>query len=208
MCGILAGWQPSREVQEPLPRTIKGVRVRGARAARGEEDGATAALASLPAPRASFRRRPPRWPLVAFPVITRDIPSGSRVDSWSEWRGASRARHRSSASFVLGPCGWAVTGAIFGCSAILHQSRPIQAGPAPLLGGSASTARGPVSWPSAPAVVHCACAPVTMHRTRFGVTLVTCVSNCTNPGLPMVTVTFKMRAEDRRLYKLYLRSNT
>lgn len=28
-----------------------------------------------------------------------------------------------------GPRGWAVTGAIFGCSAILHQSRPIQAGP-------------------------------------------------------------------------------
>lgn len=28
-----------------------------------------------------------------------------------------------------GPCGWAVTGAIFGLCAILHQSRPIQAGP-------------------------------------------------------------------------------
>lgn len=41
-------WQHSREVQEPLPRTIKGRRVAGA------ERGATAARASLP-PRVSLR---------------------------------------------------------------------------------------------------------------------------------------------------------
>lgn len=49
--------QHSREVQEPLPRTIKG---RRSVAVRGGEDGATAARASLSPLHKSFRRRSPR----------------------------------------------------------------------------------------------------------------------------------------------------
>lgn len=63
-----------------------------------------------------------------------------------------KIQERRAASFVWGPGGWAATGAIFGLCAILHQSRPIQAGPVVEDRYAASEARGPVSRA---AVVHC-----------------------------------------------------
>lgn len=99
-------------------------------------------------------------------LLTSQDRNRRRRERRRRWPGSVEARRRRPATGAAaqerqvgilcpgGPCGWAVTGAIFGSSAILHQSRPIQAGPAVEDRYSASAARDPVTRPVDP-VVHC-----------------------------------------------------
>lgn len=98
-------------------------------------------------------------------LLTNQHHKRRRRERRRRWPRTDEARRRRTATGAAaqerqvgilcpgGPCGWAVTGAIFGSSAILHQSRPIQAGPAVGDRYSASAARDPVTRPVDP-VVH------------------------------------------------------
>lgn len=171
-------WQPSREVQEPLPRTIGP-------AGCGEWGEAWQLRRARRFPRALLRHSvvgrqgectrasfDPRNTRVLFRWVCRVLAcsqikiatgddesagGGGQEPTRRGDEGQQRARRRRSGKVGIlcpgGPCGWAVTGAIFGSSAILHQSRPIQAGPAVEDRYSASAARDPVTRPVDP-VVH------------------------------------------------------
>lgn len=197
-CGKFPHWHPSREAQEPLPRTIKGLRGWDGRG-EGKTARATAARALAPHRAPPFRRRPPSG-AVAFAGRNEPAKHSARVRVKFT---SVRARHTGVEILCSrGPRGWAVTGAIFGCSAILHQSRPIQAGSVrPLLWPSIRGARS--RYPrSAPA--RRSFTAVATHRTRIGVNLVIVYQYCTDPGLPVVTAPAKQCREERNFQRFFL----
>lgn len=165
-CGnIPPHWQPSREAQEPLPRTIKGLR-EGAGGKTGEGRGrrrdscacvARPALRTIPSPAAERNVR------VRRPIDPRNIPRAFE----SSWRSRVRARHRSGSSFVREA---RVAGRWLGLYSVVVRyctSPGLSKRARPLLGPSIRGARDPVSRPARRSFT-----AVATHRTWFGVNLV------------------------------------